>query len=159
MKKPTIKKNETGITSRMYLHLGWVQKPRQTFPCLNPCANPTLNPNSQSFCATRKLTFLPSKTKTSFLDASKIPESRRRELVDEIIQVYQLTSEPTEDFLQDLATRPMLQDYPGEVVVNYYSQNGRTVYDLQQLWRQHFIDSMRPRFLPKHWSVHYRNRP
>jgi len=40
----------------------------------------------------------------------------------------------------------------GELVVRYAIENGGLVA-FERLWRQHFLDSMKPGFLPKGWSV------
>ena len=47
----------------------------------------------------------------------------------------------------------------GEKVVEYFtSQHGidKGIVMLEKLWRNHFLDSMRPQFLPPLWSVDHR---
>ena len=40
----------------------------------------------------------------------------------------------------------------GELLVKAVMERGELV-DFQRKWRVHFIDSMKPKFLPKLWSV------
>jgi len=44
-------------------------------------------------------------------------------------------------------------------VVTYFSnpKNGGLVY-LEQRWREHFLATMRPRYLPALWSVHHNHQ-
>lgn len=42
----------------------------------------------------------------------------------------------------------------GLKVVGAFAKRGlRGLMDLERLWRQHFLSSMKPRFLPPLWSV------
>ena len=37
-------------------------------------------------------------------------------------------------------------------VVTYFAEN-EGILKLEKLWRQHFLDSMKPQFLPPNWSI------
>ncbi|XP_062379081.1 exonuclease 3'-5' domain-containing protein 2 isoform X4 [Sardina pilchardus] len=99
-----------------------------------------------------------------------LPQARRTELLLLIAAYMQqdaeLTAEQpandyevTQDMLQKAAgleTRIFNEGYVphGLKVVGAYAKSGlRGLMDLERLWRQHFLSSMRPRFLPPLWSV------
>lgn len=42
----------------------------------------------------------------------------------------------------------------GELIVRAVKERGELV-EFQQRWRQHFLDRMQPRYLPKLWSVNH----
>lgn len=41
----------------------------------------------------------------------------------------------------------------GEKVVRYVMEHGTGLLEFQKRWRQHFLETMEPRFLPPLWSV------
>ena len=45
----------------------------------------------------------------------------------------------------------------GQTVVEAVSRD-RKLQDFERMWRQHFLDAMKPRFLPQLWSVTH-NQP
>ncbi|KAL2099300.1 hypothetical protein ACEWY4_005780 [Coilia grayii] len=92
-----------------------------------------------------------------------LPEARRDELLGLISAYMQQEGEEftqvTPDILQkaaNLETRIFNEDYVphGLKVVTAYAKRGlRGLMELECLWRQHFLSSMKPRFLPPLWSV------
>ena len=40
-----------------------------------------------------------------------------------------------------------------EAVVNHFAANDG-ILKLEKIWRQHFLDRMKPKFLPKNWCVY-----
>ena len=45
-----------------------------------------------------------------------------------------------------------------ESVVNFFRENNG-ILKLEKMWRQHFLDVMKPKFLPANWSIdHQENR-
>lgn len=93
-----------------------------------------------------------------------IPKERITEMENEVktqINLDELTKETLEKILEDARRQAekekILQPDPGKQVVDYFTENGKTIFDLQWLWRNHFVTTMEPKFLPKHWSVDHRN--
>ncbi|XP_030642760.1 exonuclease 3'-5' domain-containing protein 2 isoform X2 [Chanos chanos] len=90
-----------------------------------------------------------------------LPETRRDELQSVIQSFYGQEREITSDLLEktaDLETRIFNESYVphGLKVVRAYAERGlRGLMDLEQRWRQHFLSSMRPKFLPPLWSVNH----
>ena len=41
----------------------------------------------------------------------------------------------------------------GQQVVQHYLESGKGLMALEKRWRQHFLDTMKPQFLPDLWSV------
>ncbi|XP_063296231.1 exonuclease 3'-5' domain-containing protein 2 [Pelobates fuscus] len=94
----------------------------------------------------------------ALLNASKLPEQRRNELLKEIKNHYG-TEYITHETLQEAAsleTRIFNESYVphGVKVVQSYAKGGlKSLMELEKRWRQHFLDSMQPKYLPPQWSV------
>ncbi|XP_056403024.1 exonuclease 3'-5' domain-containing protein 2 isoform X2 [Hyla sarda] len=94
----------------------------------------------------------------ALLNALKLPESRREELMSEIKAFYSI-DEVTEGILKEAAnleTRIFNETYTphGLKIVQCYAKGGlKSLMELEKRWRQHFLDKMSPKFLPKQWSV------
>lgn len=50
--------------------------------------------------------------------------------------------EPTSDYISH-----------GEKVVKEFQENNGGLIELEKIWRQHFLTTMKPKFLPSLWSV------
>ncbi|XP_066525884.1 exonuclease 3'-5' domain-containing protein 2 isoform X2 [Hoplias malabaricus] len=96
--------------------------------------------------------------------SNNMPDSRRDELLAVVRAFFcekeeEENTEVTEEMLQSIAnleTRIFNENYipHGLKVVRAYSELGlRGLIDLERRWRQHFLSSMQPRFLPPLWSV------
>ncbi|XP_040268083.1 exonuclease 3'-5' domain-containing protein 2 isoform X1 [Bufo bufo] len=99
----------------------------------------------------------------ALLNASKLPESRREELLSEMRTFYS-TDEVTEETLNtaaNLETRIFNETYTphGLKVVQCFAKGGlKSLMELEKRWRQHFLDKMAPKFLPQQWSVDHNHR-
>ena len=86
----------------------------------------------------------------------KIPERRIEEMMEYIAE-YTGLDDPDDDDLRELCKlNPIKHDectFGYKLVNEVY--NGR-LDDLIRLWRQHFVDTMQPQFLPEHWDVNHR---
>ncbi|KAM9465756.1 exonuclease 3'-5' domain-containing protein 2 isoform 3-T10 [Clarias gariepinus] len=91
-----------------------------------------------------------------------MPASRREELLTVVHAYFCKEGEEqavTEEMLQtaaNLETRIFNESYVphGLKVVQAYAEHGlRGLIDLERRWRQHFLSSMQPNFLPPLWSV------
>lgn len=90
--------------------------------------------------------------------SAQIPESRREELKRELLKCYPECTEVTAELLEE-ASRFGRQGIcipagssHGEMVVKYYLEHGGLL-KLEEDWRQHFIDTMKPAYLPNNWSL------
>ncbi|XP_056623772.1 exonuclease 3'-5' domain-containing protein 2 isoform X2 [Triplophysa dalaica] len=89
-----------------------------------------------------------------------MPESRREELLSVIQSFFcDEQEEVTQEMLQKAATletKIFNESYVphGLKVVRAYAEHGlRGLMELERRWRQHFLASMHPRFLPPLWAV------
>ncbi|XP_064421278.1 exonuclease 3'-5' domain-containing protein 2 [Latimeria chalumnae] len=96
----------------------------------------------------------------ALLTAESLPESRKEELLGAIRTFYS-TQEVTAELLQEAAgleTRILNESYTphGLKVVQSFAQGGLlSLMQLEKRWRQHFLDMMKPRYLPPLWSVNH----
>ena len=87
---------------------------------------------------------------------NKIPPDRKEELLT-ILREHFKNDEISVQMIEAAASiDPYIQneDYVSHAqsVVNYFAENDG-ILKLEKLWRQHFLDSMNPRFLPPNWSI------
>ncbi|XP_073495081.1 exonuclease 3'-5' domain-containing protein 2 isoform X2 [Phyllobates terribilis] len=94
----------------------------------------------------------------AILHATNLPDNRRQQLLAEIRAFYSINI-VTEETLQEAAnleTRIFNETYTphGLKVVQCFARGGLTsLMELERRWRQHFLDRMTPKFLPKQWAV------
>lgn len=87
----------------------------------------------------------------------KIPANRRQDLEEEIKKFFKV-DEITPELLKDcmnLETKVLNENYEphGLKVVKYFINESGGILELEKMWRQHFLDTMNPQFLPAMWSV------
>ena len=46
----------------------------------------------------------------------------------------------------------------GKKVVEYFISSGDGILNLEKIWRQHFLDTMKPKYLPPFWSVSHQEQ-
>lgn len=124
----------------------------------NECSAP-INSSARS-TQDHDLQKIKSSAKALILNKDKIPEKRVLELEETVKNFYGVT-ELTDDILKtamDLDIRVYNQDYSphGKKVVKYMVKHGG-LYEFERRWRQHFLDTMNPKFMPDLWSVEHRN--
>ena len=93
----------------------------------------------------------------------KIPEKRVKELQNLILGYFPV-SKVNEELLMEAVNMEsfvMNKNYipHGKKVVDYFvaqEAGDKGIILLEQMWRQHFLDTMRPQFLPPLWSVKHR---
>ena len=93
---------------------------------------------------------------------NKIPDDRRKELTQTLLEYFkkEVLTEDDIETAADLDPRYDNDDYVShaENVVKHYSENDG-ILRLEKLWREHFLKTMKPKFLPPNWSVdHQENR-
>lgn len=104
-----------------------------------------------------KLRKVRSAAKALMYGGESIPEQRRETLktsVKEFLQAEEFTVEKLRE-LSEIGTTKENEFYMGshgERVVAKLIENG-TLRDFVKMWREHFLDSMKPKFLPNYWSI------
>merc|ERR1712218_357194 len=96
------------------------------------------------------------------LKESKIPEFRKSELKQTLISYFNKDDLTIQDIVMASNIDPWIENENyishGELVVNYFAQNDG-ILKLERMWREHFLETMCPKFLPSNWSVeHQENR-
>ncbi|CAB3245439.1 unnamed protein product [Arctia plantaginis] len=86
-----------------------------------------------------------------------LPEARRKELEDIVLQNYPHHNEITVELLEEACQLQVTHensDYEshGMKVAEYYSERDGLLR-LEEIWRQHFLDVMQPRYMPDLWSI------
>ncbi|CAF4896887.1 unnamed protein product [Pieris macdunnoughi] len=86
-----------------------------------------------------------------------LPESRRKELEDILLQHYPQYDEITEQLLAEAAEISVVienaeYECHGFKVTEYFLQR-EGLLRLEEIWREHFLQTMKPRFMPELWSV------
>ncbi|XP_043653979.1 exonuclease 3'-5' domain-containing protein 2 [Drosophila teissieri] len=91
---------------------------------------------------------------------AKIPAAKKAEMQQTLLDYYTDQTDITEELLQQAANveyRVENTDYcqHGERVVQQYRDNFGGLVELERLWREHFLHTMQPRFLPELWNVNH----
>ncbi|CAK1600277.1 unnamed protein product [Parnassius mnemosyne] len=86
-----------------------------------------------------------------------LPETRRNELENVILQHFPEHDNITEDLLKEAAEMQVVFeniDYEshGHKVVEYFLKHDGLL-QLEEMWRVHFLHSMKPKYMPELWSV------
>lgn len=95
------------------------------------------------------------------LSGDKIPEVRKNELKKRIEDYFEVP-ELTEEILQEafnLGPNILNESFVphGLKVYQYFCINGGLI-QFEKMWRQHFLDTMKPKFLPNMWSVEHNHK-
>ncbi|KAL0849790.1 hypothetical protein ABMA28_011736 [Loxostege sticticalis] len=86
-----------------------------------------------------------------------LPEARRKLLEDTVLQYYPDQTEVTEALLLEAADLQVVfenteYDCHGQKVVEHFvAQEG--LLRLEEMWREHFLTTMQPKYMPELWSV------
>lgn len=102
---------------------------------------------------------LKSAARALLRNGDKIPEPRRLELESQFLEHFPPGTVITTELLTEYSDIDIYKDNEnflrhGEKVVQYFIEGGGGgIIQLEKMWRQHFLTSMKPRFLPELWSV------
>ena len=93
---------------------------------------------------------------------NKIPEDRKKFLRQIISDHFQKDTLTNDDIKEATNVDPRIEneDYVShaESVVTFFRENNG-ILKLEKMWRQHFLDVMKPKYLPANWSIdHQENR-
>jgi hypothetical protein len=88
----------------------------------------------------------------SLLRKNTIPASRQADMMAEIVEYLGKT--PTLEELEELSDSVLIacRIDPGKAIVEDLHASGDFEPFIKR-WRQHFIDTAKPAFMPEHWSV------
>ncbi|KAL9959867.1 hypothetical protein ACROYT_G033231 [Oculina patagonica] len=92
--------------------------------------------------------------------AAKLPPDRHQQL-SQIVQEYFNASDLTPEMITEAATMETRRENSnfvshGQEVVKKVRKAGKLL-EFEKTWRQHFLDTMRPQYLPPLWSVDHRH--
>ncbi|XP_055602303.1 exonuclease 3'-5' domain-containing protein 2 [Uranotaenia lowii] len=96
----------------------------------------------------------------ALLFGTQIPEERRRSLEGRMRKLLPRGTEITKDLLDtyaNISTCVPNEDYfsHGQKVADYYRIQPGGLSELERMWREHFLRTMKPKFLPELWSVEH----
>lgn len=96
-------------------------------------------------------------------NAEKMPEQRQEELKENLRKSYP-NQELSQEFLKKIFETPLQSKKKdeefvkhGEIVVEYF-KNGDGLIKLERMWREFFLESMKPEFMPELWSVDHNSQ-
>ncbi|XP_060118458.1 exonuclease 3'-5' domain-containing protein 2 [Heteronotia binoei] len=99
----------------------------------------------------------------ALLNADGLPDARKEELL-QVVKDYFHSLTVSQEMLQEAAgleTRICNETYMphGLKVVQCFAKGGLcSLMQLERRWRQHFLDTMQPKHLPKQWSVDHNHK-
>ncbi|VVC27069.1 Ribonuclease H-like domain,3'-5' exonuclease domain [Cinara cedri] len=128
------------------------------------CQIKELNPNKyQKIPVYTKIMRSKSLAKTLLKSQNKLPDEVYNKLKLEIAEIYNIRPDRVFDsYLEILLTIKNLkytandkqQNNAAEKVVKHFLELD-AINELKAIWRQHFLDTMKPKYLPQFWSVSY----
>ncbi|KAL7027429.1 hypothetical protein ACKWTF_005438 [Chironomus riparius] len=105
----------------------------------------------------RKIRYIQRSAGALLNKKAKIPEERRKEL-EKVVQDEYPNDILTIDFLYEIVNEaePTIEHKTshGELVVEYYKKNEGLI-ELEKIFRQHFLNTMEPQFMPKLWNINH----
>ncbi|XP_017874797.1 PREDICTED: exonuclease 3'-5' domain-containing protein 2 [Drosophila arizonae] len=98
--------------------------------------------------------------KALLMQSDRMPSQKVAQLQKTILDYYTDVTEITPELLQKAAKldcRVANEDYcqHGKKVVQVYRDKLGGLVELERLWREHFLHTMQPKFLPKLWNVNH----
>ncbi|XP_063393669.1 exonuclease 3'-5' domain-containing protein 2 isoform X1 [Cydia fagiglandana] len=90
--------------------------------------------------------------------SQSLPEERRRALEEVLLQHYPQCEEVTQELLEEAAAIgpeaaiKTEEESHGMKVVEYHLKH-ENLLRLEEYWREHFLTSMEPKFMPELWSI------
>ncbi|EDW80934.2 uncharacterized protein Dwil_GK11793, partial [Drosophila willistoni] len=92
--------------------------------------------------------------------SERIPQARKAELHQILLDYYKDCNEITDELLKEAANidyRVENDDYcqHGEKVVQMYRDQFGGLIELERMWREHFVHTMQPKYLPYLWNVNH----
>jgi exonuclease 3'-5' domain-containing protein 2 len=89
------------------------------------------------------------------LHNENVPPDRKREIRDEICRILEIEKYDEEAVIEFLK-QEKFDDFPRLVIDDLKDETD--YHNFMVMWRQHFVDYMKPEYLPKYWSVNKKIR-
>ena len=103
-----------------------------------------------------------SAAKALLNNKGNIPSARVTELKHVLSSYYGITDVDEEVCKRgmNLESNILNENYVphGKKVVEYFISSGDGILYLEKIWRQHFLDTMKPKYLPPFWSVSHQEQ-
>ncbi|XP_063696742.1 exonuclease 3'-5' domain-containing protein 2-like [Culicoides brevitarsis] len=101
---------------------------------------------------------LKSASRALLYNGHMIPVDRKKVLEQEILTLLPDEKSVTLELLEEYAEINIYKENDnyvahGEKVVEYFMNNGGGLINLERMWREHFLKTLKPKFLPELWSV------
>ncbi|BFF88978.1 exonuclease 3'-5' domain-containing protein 2 [Drosophila madeirensis] len=101
-----------------------------------------------------------SAAKALLFNGRRIPAQKLEEMRRTLLDFYKDHTEVTEQLLREASEveyRMENEDYcqHGEKVVQMYRHEFGGLIELERMWREHFLHTMKPQFLPDLWNVNH----
>ncbi|XP_054715998.1 exonuclease 3'-5' domain-containing protein 2-like [Uloborus diversus] len=123
------------------------------------CDAPLMKNNR--FKVNPELSKVKSAAKALLLSGDKIPDARKSELEKVILDHYEVDAMSAEllDKANNIDAFDLNEEFipHGLKVYQYFCKNGGLL-EFEKMWRQHFLDTMQPKFLPYMWSVEHNHK-
>ncbi|ALC45804.1 CG6744, partial [Drosophila busckii] len=128
----------------------------------NKCEAPPFK-HSEGVCKyteDKELKRVKSAGKALLLQGERIPSPKVAEMHKTLLDYYADETEISQELLRraaELDCRVENEDYcqHGEKVVQMYCDKYGGLVELERLWREHFLHTMQPKFLPELWNVNH----
>ncbi|XP_031626495.1 exonuclease 3'-5' domain-containing protein 2 [Contarinia nasturtii] len=107
-----------------------------------------------------RLKELKSICRALYLQRNKIPEERQHELRARLQKLCPEEENFSDEFFKsyvDIDAYEMNDNYSahGAKVVEFYQNSDAGLIGLERIWREHFLKTMKPEFLPDLWSIEH----
>lgn len=123
------------------------------------CDAPIQDGSNTKFLEIDHLKRLKSASKALLYNGHMIPEDRKKTLENEILKHLPDENEVNVELLQEYAEINIYKEndnyvaHGKKVVEHFITGSGGGLTQLERLWRIHFLQIMKPKYLPELWSV------
>lgn len=122
------------------------------------CDAPIQNGANAKLVEIESLKQMKSAARALYKNGDRIPEKRRKELEAQFLDGFPEGTIVTKDLLLDYLDVDIYKENEnylvhGKKVVEYFSEKGGGIIQLERKWREHFLKKMNPKYLPELWSV------
>nr|XP_042903872.1 exonuclease 3'-5' domain-containing protein 2-like [Parasteatoda tepidariorum] len=125
------------------------------------CSAPLSCRKTDKFESNSELIHVKSAAKALLKASDKIPKARRIQL-EQTIKDYFKVSTIEKDLLKEALNVDVNMPNDayishGQKVYEYFCKNSGLM-ELERIWRQHFLDTMQPKYLPSMWSIDHNHK-
>ncbi|XP_055849502.1 exonuclease 3'-5' domain-containing protein 2 [Episyrphus balteatus] len=103
---------------------------------------------------------LRSAARALMYNSDRIPQWRKEELEKIILKNYSGAEQVTPEMLEECINKDITESFSdytphGSKVVQEYQEKFGGLIELEKLWREHFLNTMQPKYLPNLWNVNH----